>query len=311
MQPNTPAQPNAQAHKRRARRLSPTRGRMLRRLGELHRVAKFCAKYDWPLASPEGWARVLAEVCYYLPKTQIHPLRGNGFDVLTFRRITPKHVDISSETAGDALNALERIIKRKGSAYRPMTPATAGRLLNLTAEQRWACDVRTMEPIDETREERAAEVRERRLVRRANNRRRADEAEREKERARSRRSRAAKGAKPRAQSLSQTRPWEKDGISRRTWERRRAAKVAASRGTEPRNSTQVRPRNLTQIRPALSYQSEQYIEPGRVCDTVARGPEKMGARAERSLSSTAFWLALLSQSGAPPSNDTVPWPEIW
>jgi hypothetical protein len=56
---------------------------------------------------------------------------------------------------------------------------------------------------------------------------------REANRDRKERARRAKGAKPRAQALSRTRPWDAEGISRRTWERRRAAAAAGM--------TQVRP----------------------------------------------------------------------
>jgi hypothetical protein len=38
-------------------------------------------------------------------------------------------------------------------------------------------------------------------------------------------SRAKAGARPRAQSFTATKPWLKDGVSRRTWERRRAARA--------------------------------------------------------------------------------------
>jgi hypothetical protein len=44
---------------------------------------------------------------------------------------------------------------------------------------------------------------------------------READRDRKERARRAKGAKPRAQALSRTRPWDAEEISRRTWERRR------------------------------------------------------------------------------------------
>jgi hypothetical protein len=38
------------------------------------------------------------------------------------------------------------------------------------------------------------------------------------------------GAKPQTESLSQTQPWKVDGISRRTWERRRAKAKADNGG---------------------------------------------------------------------------------
>jgi hypothetical protein len=61
-----------------------------------------------------------------------------------------------------------------------------------------------------------------------------NKAKAEKAAARARKYRAANGAKPRtvyeANSLSRTKPWEPDGISRRTWERRRKkADASASR----------------------------------------------------------------------------------
>lgn len=48
------------------------------------------------------------------------------------------------------------------------------------------------------------------------------EAAKERDRLRDERRRLAAGARPQAESLSQTKPWEREGISRRTWERRRA-----------------------------------------------------------------------------------------
>lgn len=73
-------------------------------------------------------------------------------------------------------------------------------------------------------------LRAERLKRRRRNRRDADRARR-----------AAAGARARRQSAEQTRPWEQEGISRRTWYRRR------SNGTD---GTVSRPASLTDGRPA-------------------------------------------------------------
>jgi hypothetical protein len=89
----------------------------------------------------------------------------------------------------------------------------AGKALRLTYEDRrrlkittiWACDV---DPADRQR-----------LYR---------ERKRERDAARARAKRAEKGAKTRTENLSKTRPWEAEGITRRTWERRRAAKATPS-----------------------------------------------------------------------------------
>ena len=52
---------------------------------------------------------------------------------------------------------------------------------------------------------------------------------REKNRKEGERYRRKNGAKPREQSLSRTKPWEAEGISRRTWERRRDANLRVRR----------------------------------------------------------------------------------
>lgn len=56
--------------------------------------------------------------------------------------------------------------------------------------------------------------------------RKARKSERDRERRAA--ERRAKGARPRSESLSQAKPWEAEGISRRTWERRRRANDANS-----------------------------------------------------------------------------------
>jgi hypothetical protein len=86
---------------------------------------------------------------------------------------------------------------------------TLGKLLRVTAAEWRALRLRTISPIDMTTEER-----------------RQDSQLRHRERMRIKRRKA--GKTPRAEylarSLSKTKPWEAEGISRRTWERRRAKK---------------------------------------------------------------------------------------
>jgi hypothetical protein len=64
----------------------------------------------------------------------------------------------------------------------------------------------------------------------------ADAADREQKRERdrewARRRRAAQGARPHAESLSRKKPWLLVGQSRRTWERKRAAKTSAVRAAK-------------------------------------------------------------------------------
>jgi hypothetical protein len=62
-------------------------------------------------------------------------------------------------------------------------------------------------------------------------RKRSNKERQRKERERSKEKRRAAGAKPHAESLSRTRPWEAEGISRSTWDRRRK-KAKADKGLE-------------------------------------------------------------------------------
>jgi hypothetical protein len=81
--------------------------------------------------------------------------------------------------------------------------------LKVTVAERQALNLRTIGAIDQTREQRARLVQERK---------------RERDRAR----RRVKGAKPRMQyeqaAISRAKPWEANGISRATWYRRKAVR---------------------------------------------------------------------------------------
>jgi hypothetical protein len=89
-----------------------------------------------------------------------------------------------------------------------------GKLLALTFEKRTYLKITTIGACDVTKAERAR-------------RRRQQKRERDKKRAEQRR--REQGVRPRseflASSLSASRPWEKEGISRRTWERRRKSEL--------------------------------------------------------------------------------------
>jgi hypothetical protein len=200
--------------KRRAHPLSPTRGRMLRRLCELQRLAAFRAHHRVPLGDPDAWAMAIAEVCLY---------HRDGCDLLSFQKVQPDPLPISDDDALAAIHRVCRVAAWKGVDYRPTRAATVGRNLDVTAEERWACDIRTMRAVDETPADAEAERKERDRERKRRKRRAADKQARKRERERGRRRRTAKGARPRAESLSRTRPWEARGISRSTWERRRRA----------------------------------------------------------------------------------------
>jgi hypothetical protein len=101
-------------------------------------------------------------------------------------------------------------VLRKPDYLRKIKKDQLGEKLNLTYQERQALGIRTIAPADLTPEE----FEERRKERR-----------REKDRERKRHRRCKAGVKSRtvylATSLAQLKPWEREGISRRTWERRR------------------------------------------------------------------------------------------
>jgi hypothetical protein len=86
--------------------------------------------------------------------------------------------------------------------------------------------------------------------------------------ARSRKFRAANGAKPHADSLSRTEPWKAEGISRRTWERRRKkAQAEAANDASSSRHLILRIDSVTNLRHGLPV--EQTVD--------RRAPERPGA----------------------------------
>jgi hypothetical protein len=92
----------------------------------------------------------------------------------------------------------------------------AAKRLGVDLEERTDFELRSIGAVDSTREILVADAKDRK---------------RERDRLRMAEKRLAAGAEPRAvyeqKSLSQTKPWEALGVSRRTWERRRKAAVAS------------------------------------------------------------------------------------
>ena len=96
----------------------------------------------------------------------------------------------------------QQIVEEARIIPRPRTPDGWARALRLKYELRQLIGIQTIGAIDVNKRQRA---KLRKLKRRERDRQR----------------RQQRGARPRVQSLSRTRPWEAEGISRRTWERRR------------------------------------------------------------------------------------------
>jgi hypothetical protein len=96
---------------------------------------------------------------------------------------------------------IKLVIRQAQAAPRHFKADSLAKMLRLKDAERTACGIRTIGAIDLLKAERTK-------------RRKARHRARQKAR------RVAKGATPREQALTRTRPWEGLGISRRTWERR-------------------------------------------------------------------------------------------
>ncbi len=134
-------------------------------------------------------------ICAAAPHLVV-PKRGGGLGLA----IEEWCIRVGRRPTGEELEAARHARRRRLSAE------ALGKRLRLWAAERSAIGITTIRAFDVDREE--------------SKRRR-----REKERERLRRLRALKGGTTRAEylaaSLTATRPWEAEGIARRTWERRR------------------------------------------------------------------------------------------
>jgi hypothetical protein len=85
--------------------------------------------------------------------------------------------------------------------------------------------------------------------------------------------RRKKGQKPHAESLSRTKPWEAEGISRRTWERRRRKAVDAD---SSRPSLYLNPRDESATRPGALDTAEP-VESAAQAASVSLAPARKDA----------------------------------
>jgi hypothetical protein len=144
--------------------------------------------------------------------------RHDGFpdtdDAMTYAEAVAAHCSDGNDRAFKLDNWCRRVgaklkprqINRIIRATEPRRPTAAqlGRWLGLTSRERMALKITTFRACD---------------VSPAEHKRRRKAQHRLRQQAR----RKAEGATPHEMSLSRTRPWEAEGISRRTWERRRKA----------------------------------------------------------------------------------------
>jgi hypothetical protein len=136
----------------------------------------------------------------------------------------------------------EAIIQEIEACPKRYTAKTLGRLLNLSGYEWRQYGIRTITPVDMTEEEMKDFIRVRREGQRLKRRR-------------------SKGVKPRQEyegmSLSKIKPWVAEGISRRTWERRRKRDASLvqvkllTTGSDLRQAPQSSPDSLVVTAPQV------------------------------------------------------------
>jgi hypothetical protein len=162
---------------------------------------------------PAPWLMVLANILSSAPKKWLGDRRGTPAP--EYFGLSEAALSIAARRAGLRASrnqianqiAATKAWRKKESArlgrphYVPMSSSTIGRLLGVTAEVRLEAKAWSIIPYGATKEELMEQYRERHCNRQSDRR-------------------LAKGAKPRDQSFSRIKPWEKLGISRRSWYRK-------------------------------------------------------------------------------------------
>ncbi|MGO9773641.1 MAG: hypothetical protein ACLPSW_29680 [Roseiarcus sp.] len=212
-------------------------------LSQLYRVAEVHRAWGEILQN-EPWLKVLANVLSAAPAGIIGSRRDRdapeyfGLDSanlsLAARRcgLGAAHGEIIAQVV-DTQEWRERETRRKGAPhYVMMRPDKIGELLGITSETRADARAWNLGTYGGSRKARAEATKERNKL--AHQQRRRAEG-------------SVSRAEYQAASLSQTKPWAAEGISRETWQRRRAAKkraIEADASPSELRLTQVRPRQI-------------------------------------------------------------------
>ena len=214
-----------------------TQLRMGRRRNELARLLEFRRQYGVELVDRMAWSLAIADALSF---------KWSALDLVHMRDEAARigfHAD--DETMLAAVRRTCALRARKGPDYRPMHDTLLGRVLDVTLEERLYCEITTIGTIDETPDERHARVaeerKERDRVRKRLSRQKAREAKKLSDEAAI--SKSVRGpildlsssdrGRPDVRPVSQTRPWERQGIGRSTWYRRRKASLAQTESTSP------------------------------------------------------------------------------
>lgn len=123
-----------------------------------------------------------------------------------------ERLDLNSHD-GDRLGwAMDDVAEHAPASLYSGLASILGRVVQLTAEERILCSIRTIDAIDETVTERRKRVRSSKL-------------ERDRERQRTKR---AGTSKPHSESAERRKPWEAEGIARSTYYKRQRTRLAPS-----------------------------------------------------------------------------------
>lgn len=179
------------------------------RLRDLVVLAESRLRRDLPI-DPEAILRVAAFSLASLEgMLQRSGNQHDGLDMLTARQFARRaSIDIDEQSLWRIVRDAAECLSAPNSPFR-MNATLAGHLIQITREERANLELWSMEAIDEpAAARRARKAREKRL--------------RDRERQRRVRAAQATAMSPQPASNEQAQPWKAEGISRRTWYRRRA-----------------------------------------------------------------------------------------
>jgi hypothetical protein len=160
----------------------------IERQHDLERVVRYRFSEGLAMGPDAGWALAIANLCRYM---------DGSISADSIRRMCAA-LGRPALDEGNVTAVVLEIGAKTYSRYRLQSARAVGSLIELTSVEREEIGIRMIDAVDEP-----ARVRSNRLKREA-----------------MRRTRAAKAAAPRV-SVEKEKPWESEGISRRTWYYRR------------------------------------------------------------------------------------------
>lgn len=209
-------------------RLRPDLARAFARRGEIGRLVAFRKRHDVEIGDLSRWSIVIAELA--AQKTEL--------DIDSFSAVAKgAGLEIDVETAMRAIYVVAERRQRQGAGWKQLNGDRVAAMLDVTAEERWQCEIRTIGAVDETPAQR--------VTRLSDERRERDRLRKRRQRAKAKKIKAervvaeaeiAASQKPSTRIIYNSaggpadetaHPWVEMGISRATWYRRRKAGLEA------------------------------------------------------------------------------------